>query len=129
MRGVAKEGRTVLFVSHNMAAVRTLCSRAIFMEQGQMVTDADAETSISSYLSEDNISDAKVEWEEHSAPQTPEIRFTKGYILNDVGECSASLDYRKDFRIRVEYQVLKPIENLRIGFFCKHRGRADVRFQ
>src|SRR5262249_19173615 len=39
MEGVAKEGRTVLFVSHNMAAIKSLCSRAILLDGGHVVCD------------------------------------------------------------------------------------------
>ncbi len=44
------EGRTVLFVSHNMAAVRNLCTRVIVMEKGQVVFDGKAEKAISNYI-------------------------------------------------------------------------------
>src|SRR5581483_2200249 len=37
MRDVTREGRTVVFVSHNLAAVRALCSRALVLEQGRLV--------------------------------------------------------------------------------------------
>src|SRR5439155_3718583 len=39
MEDVAKHGRTVLFVSHNMPAVKTLCSRALLLDAGSMVLD------------------------------------------------------------------------------------------
>lgn len=50
MGDMAKHGRTVLFVSHNMGAVRGLCMRAIWIDLGQIVVDADTESTISSYL-------------------------------------------------------------------------------
>jgi lipopolysaccharide transport system ATP-binding protein len=43
MNEVASEGRTVLFVSHNMAAVRTLCTRGICLEQGRIASAGDIE--------------------------------------------------------------------------------------
>ena len=43
MNEVAHEGRTVLFVSHNMAAVRTLCNRGICLEQGRIASAGDIE--------------------------------------------------------------------------------------
>src|SRR5471030_620917 len=50
MGQVAKEGRTVIFVSHNMAAVQSLCSRAIWLNDGKVLEDGQAGTVISSYL-------------------------------------------------------------------------------
>ena len=43
MDDVAGDGRTVLFVSHNMAAVAGLCSRTIVLDQGKVVADGDPE--------------------------------------------------------------------------------------
>lgn len=50
MEEVAGEGRTVLFVSHNMAAVQALCTRGIFLHNGSIYTDSTAGASISDYL-------------------------------------------------------------------------------
>lgn len=46
MGDVAREGRTVLFVSHNMAAVRSLCSRGIVIDEGRLVLSGDVTTAI-----------------------------------------------------------------------------------
>jgi len=45
-----KEGRTVLFVSHNMAAVRALCNRAILLAGGRMIHDGSVEDAVNAYL-------------------------------------------------------------------------------
>ena len=47
---VARGGRTVLFVSHNMASVKALCERAILLEGGRVVMDGDAESIVERYL-------------------------------------------------------------------------------
>lgn len=55
MQDVSKGGgRTVLFVSHNMAAVKTLCTRGIVLENGMVVKDGATESVISYYLSGEN---------------------------------------------------------------------------
>jgi lipopolysaccharide transport system ATP-binding protein len=50
MGEVAKGGRTVLFVSHNMAAIENLCSRAIYLRRGQFVADGETRDIIHTYL-------------------------------------------------------------------------------
>jgi lipopolysaccharide transport system ATP-binding protein len=50
MSEVADEGRTVLFVSHNMALMQSLCRRGIFLEQGGVHTDGTIEEAVTSYL-------------------------------------------------------------------------------
>jgi lipopolysaccharide transport system ATP-binding protein len=50
MKDVSQGGRTVLFVSHNMAAIRQLCDSAIMLSQGQLVFTGDAESGVKHYL-------------------------------------------------------------------------------
>ena len=119
MEDVSRHGRTIIFVSHQMAAVRSLCSRALLMKNGELVVYSDTETAISDYLLEDNVSDALVVWNQVSAPQSPELRFLKAYILNHQSEYASSVDCRKEFSIVLEYEVLKPLSGLRIGFFIQ----------
>jgi lipopolysaccharide transport system ATP-binding protein len=51
MAEVARAGRTVVFVSHNLATIQALCERAILLERGSVVNDAPVEEAVSSYLS------------------------------------------------------------------------------
>lgn len=56
MQDISKGGgRTVLFVSHNMAAVKSLCTRGIVLENGRIVLDDSVECAVSYYLGGDNI--------------------------------------------------------------------------
>jgi lipopolysaccharide transport system ATP-binding protein len=50
MSAAAGEGRTVLFVSHNMEAVQRLCARCILLDHGQIIDDGDTQNVIASYL-------------------------------------------------------------------------------
>jgi lipopolysaccharide transport system ATP-binding protein len=50
MNEVAKEGRTVVFVSHNLAIIQALCTRGVLLERGEVVTDAPIDDAINSYL-------------------------------------------------------------------------------
>lgn len=52
MRAVSSHGRTVLFVSHNMTAVKSLCSRCVCLVGGKVVADADTDTAIRQHLSD-----------------------------------------------------------------------------
>ena len=52
MNEVAREGRTVLFVSHNMGSVADLCDRVIVLERGAVVLDGSPESAIEAYLSQ-----------------------------------------------------------------------------
>ena len=49
MKDVSGQGRTILFVSHNLQAVRTLCTRAILLHKGKMIMDGQVNDAISNY--------------------------------------------------------------------------------
>jgi lipopolysaccharide transport system ATP-binding protein len=50
MNSIASEGRTVVFVSHNLAIIQALCRRAVLLERGEVVADAPVATAIAQYL-------------------------------------------------------------------------------
>ena len=62
MSDVAHAGRTVLFVSHNMAAMRALCTRAILLEKGRVAIDGAIEPAIKRYLEQAHTASETAEW-------------------------------------------------------------------
>jgi lipopolysaccharide transport system ATP-binding protein len=60
MKEVGKEGRTVLFVSHNMSAVQLLCDRCILMQKGNLLADTEPSNAVQIYFGDDSISDSFV---------------------------------------------------------------------
>ncbi len=75
MGEVAGEGRTVLFVSHNMAAVQSLCERGIVLSAGQLVVDGAVSNAISTYLATmTSISTERVWDSPEEAPGCPEVK-------------------------------------------------------
>lgn len=54
MEDVARNGRSIIFVSHNMSAVRNLCSKSILLEDGKLIEEGETEEVIKNYLSLEN---------------------------------------------------------------------------
>jgi lipopolysaccharide transport system ATP-binding protein len=81
MGDVAKEGRTVLFVSHNMSAIVTLCKRVIVFEHGHIVTDGDVSDGIAQYLRTANLS-GEFKRESNKATRTG-LTITRAALLKD----------------------------------------------
>jgi lipopolysaccharide transport system ATP-binding protein len=112
----AKEGRTVLFVSHNMGAIKKLCMRSLLISQGKLQYYTDTDTVIKHYFSDDQGSEGYIEWEQNEAPRSPNFRFTKAYILDKDKEITSSIDCCQPFSIVVEYEILTPLNGVRVGF-------------
>jgi len=76
MKEVSKEdGKTILFVSHNLQAVRNLCNRAIYLENGQLIGNGKPDAIISDYLTKEKVEALEQEYENsNSAPGNQFIR-------------------------------------------------------
>lgn len=109
MSDVAKAGRTILFVSHNMAAVQGLCPRTIWMRDGQVVQDGPTGEVISSYLKTTTISTAERIWHDlGSAPGSDRAKIVAIRMLNGNNEVSGHGRIEDSLTIEVEYQVFEP---------------------
>jgi lipopolysaccharide transport system ATP-binding protein len=76
MRAVSGEGRTVIFVSHNMAAIRTLCRAGLLLGEGQVLFQGSASEAITTYLAHASVSRGSV-WLRPDSLALPEIGFEK----------------------------------------------------
>jgi ABC-type polysaccharide/polyol phosphate transport system ATPase subunit len=62
MGSVAQEGRTILFVSHNMDSIQRLCSRCLILEQGELIAQGDTASIIQQYVSTNSFQSSPGEW-------------------------------------------------------------------
>jgi lipopolysaccharide transport system ATP-binding protein len=117
MQEVAGEGRTVLFVSHNMAAMARLCKSAILLDKGQLQAYGPTEEIVSRYLATGAHHQGEVRFSEDAGqePGSEAIRLIAVRVKNSKGEISSSLDCRLPFVVESEYRILRRVSNLRIG--------------
>jgi lipopolysaccharide transport system ATP-binding protein len=115
MEEVSKEGRTVLFVSHNMGAIRSLCSRGMLLEEGALVKDDDVDQVINSYLSSKDVSTAgRLGWSEAEAPQDKELILFGIELISESGEVKTTFQIDESFEIRIHYEIREEVKNLRL---------------
>jgi homopolymeric O-antigen transport system ATP-binding protein len=116
MGDVASLGRTVLFVSHNMSAVAQICSRILFLENGQIVLDGDPSSVISAYLTSGTIPRASWRNSDTEKPRDAEFQFISAGILSMDNEPAAVVDFNKGFQMEIGYQLFCPIRGLSIVY-------------
>lgn len=118
MGDVAKQGRTVLFVSHNMAAIHRLCPHAMWLNEGRLQLAGSAEDVVAAYMSVGAQTEGERRWEDQGeAPGNDRIRLRAVRILSSAGEVTSKLDVRFPFYVEVEYEVLKPLLGVQVGFW------------
>jgi lipopolysaccharide transport system ATP-binding protein len=107
MGDVAKEGRTVLFVSHNMFSLQNLCSRGILLESGRKTLEGSIAEVISRYMDAGKEQHGEVFWVSlDEAPGDDRARLKAVRVVAS-GIVSGEVDIEKDFRVDVEYQNLE----------------------
>lgn len=113
MRSVASEGRTVLFVSHNMQAVHRLCPRALLIDSGHVVMDGPTEQVAAEYRrrvdpqQSGGISDIS-----EGVPRmgTGEARLRRVVMRNLEGEITNSFAIGQPFRVALTFEVSEPVQ-------------------
>lgn len=108
MENVSRQGRTVLFVSHSMAAITRLCHRAILLEEGNLLADGPSQKVVSQYLNSGGRTSAERVWlDKTKAPQGEIARLCAVRIRSEEGQTMDAIDIRKPFCVDMEYEVLK----------------------
>jgi lipopolysaccharide transport system ATP-binding protein len=109
MESVGKEGRTVLFVSHNMTAIHRLCQRVILLQDGKISTDGDTAEVISTYLNADRSeAECKVWNDPAQAPGDGTARLKQVRLLDRNNRVRSSFEIREPVQIEVEYWAFDP---------------------
>ena len=108
MHEIRNQGRTILFVSHSMAAVTRLCERAILLDKGRMVVDGLAQEVVNEYMADSWQLTAEREWQGCSeAPGNEFVRLCKVRVRNEKGDTIESSDIRYPIGIEVTYEVVQ----------------------
>lgn len=108
MRDVGQSGRTVIFVSHDMQSITRLCSRAIWLKNGELKRDGEAKQIVGEYLHEQSQTGAEKVWAADEAPGNDVTRLRAVRVRDEAGQTLASADIRKPVGVEITYDVLEP---------------------
>ena len=116
MGDISKSGRTILFVSHNMPAVKSLCSKGIFLENGTVKYYGTVNESINQYLSKDEIENKNLELISNRSGNKKVI-FSKFQINSKLLDKKNKVLTGDDVEFIITLKILdKSVRNIDIGF-------------
>ncbi|MEE3716397.1 ABC transporter ATP-binding protein [Tumidithrix elongata RA019] len=99
-----KEGRTVIFVSHQMSAIEALCSRAILLQSGKVVLDSNPQEAIRGYLGNAYSLTKGISLKERTdRTGNGKVRFESFRIIDEEGTEVTALQSGKDYRFELGY--------------------------
>ena len=108
MEDVGQQGRTVLFVSHNMPAITRFCRRAILLDGGRVLQDGPAHSVVSAYLHSGFGTTAAHEWlDPAKAPGGEVARLRAVRVRSEDGQISEAIDIRRSIQVEMEYEVIR----------------------
>ena len=120
MEEVGKQGRTILFVSHNITALKSFCDRTFLLRAGEIILEGTSENIINEYLNEHLDSNCIAIWNSENSYESSKVILEKAYVLNHEGEISSIIESNKSFSVTLEYKTNTIIKGLRIGLLMKN---------
>jgi len=103
MEDVSKGGRTVLFVSHNMLAIKTLCTRCIVLDKGKAIFMGDVSSAVDTYLSNKVDIPGEIVWNEPSKASGNHLVRLKAARVISGGKVTGYPSVNEDIEIQFDY--------------------------
>jgi len=126
MNEVARAGRTILFVSHDLGAVNSLCERAILLHEGAIVRDGPTREVTDYYLDTTRELYSPITWADLPQGESDEIQL-RSVSVRQRGVNTSTIDCREQFTISLEYENRKTLPGSRF-FILVRNGKGEVVF-
>lgn len=109
MSDISRQGRTVLFVSHNMPAIKTFCSRCLLLEEGRLAFDGPVGEVVSRYLTDGGSFPGERRWDpERPGPGDDSIRLLEARVSSGPGAPGGDLPMELPVRISFRLALARP---------------------
>lgn len=106
MSEVGHQGRTVVFVSHNMSAISNLCSRCAYLEQGEIKFLGDTKKAVELYINQSSALSGIKKWKTADMPRSKTVCL-ESVRVTSAGKTSQNVLINKDINIVIDYKCLK----------------------
>ncbi|MGQ0828880.1 MAG: ABC transporter ATP-binding protein [Bacteroidota bacterium] len=118
MSDVSNSGRTILFVSHNMSAVTSLCTKCIYLSNSKIRSIGETNQIVNQYLSQENNSNTTIAWEEGKKPGDDIAILHSARLIDESLNTIDFTELHKKTGIELTYEVLRdgfmPIPNIHV---------------
>jgi lipopolysaccharide transport system ATP-binding protein len=113
-RSLEKKGSTILFVSHNMFSIKTMCERVIYLKKGKVVYDGPTDEGLRIYEADSRLKDAA--WFDDDEANAS-ITITDVKVTDDQGREQGVFDHGQRMRVKIAYKTTRPVEqpDFRVG--------------
>ncbi|MCX6953125.1 MAG: ABC transporter ATP-binding protein [Verrucomicrobia bacterium] len=120
-----QEGRTVLFVSHNMGAVSNICTAGLLLHKGQKLYSGTASHTVEAYLSSGATTTGEVSWTGAERPGTDRVKINSVKVIGD-GEAKATVSIDRPISFEVDFEVFVGGLDLSVSLHVVHPSAGEV---
>lgn len=109
-----RDGRTVLFVSHNLSAIRTFCKRVLLLDKGRLIFDGPVQEGLEMYLKATprNVDVRKAGLKDRLNRTSGTVRFSQISPFNDAAEATWQFQHGETVNIAFDYEVMEDVPDL-----------------
>lgn len=125
MQDVASKGRTVIFVSHNLPSIRSLCSRAILLQGGKIQSDGTTHNVLEKYIGRGGLVPSRL-WEPLDAPKNTTTRIDGVRVCDSKGVTLQSVTTDDEFQVEINYEVVKDLSAVGLTVLVANSDREMV---
>jgi lipopolysaccharide transport system ATP-binding protein len=127
-QAASEQGRTVLFVSHNLQAIRTFCKRVLILDKGRLIYDGPAQQGIEYYLksASPSVNLRGVRMKDRLNRTSGAVRFTNVVCHNASNEPSWDVPFGGMARIKFDFEVMSDIHNLAFGLRLRLASNGEA---
>jgi lipopolysaccharide transport system ATP-binding protein len=120
MGNVSREGRTIVFVSHNMTALQKLCTRVVWLDRGQVIDTGNAREVIDHYLQTSAVANLESVWEDNlTAPGNERVRLRSVRVLPQI-DSGEPITVHTPLRIEFSYFNFVPETTLNVSMLLNN---------
>ena len=103
MGDVASHGRTIIFVSHNMQAVQSLCKTAIYLKQGALADMGRTDKVINTYLSKEISNCLERRWDIPEAPGNEHVTLISAEVIPNLQNAADPITISTELKVKFEF--------------------------
>lgn len=127
MNEVTQDGRTVLFVSHNLGAISRLCERTFWLDQGRVAAEGKTDDVIIEYLAKSASHNGIKVWENGVANSGIDFfKFHAVRLIDRRGDIASVISITDPFTIEIEYEITKRLQTCRVGYEIANTSGVSV---
>jgi lipopolysaccharide transport system ATP-binding protein len=127
MEEVSKsDGRTILFVTHNLDSLRKFCPTTVLLDEGKIIEQGNTEKVISLYVSKHLATNAEIVWDKGTSSYNKEVTLYKAWLQDEQGSIRSRFDTTEKVGVSMDYEVMNDDVSFTHGINIYNQEQVNI---